>query len=154
MIVKDKTMSSLEIDDLYKGNGNYRGVQYINNLKNIEPLQDGEFMVVAVDAIEDDDMMAHFVGIFMQENVLSYFNSYGIDCPMQVLKYGIRSRATLLEWQDSLKQGNSNLCGFLVCYILDGLIAGRNLVEMVDTLEVFPKTEKNRAMLAQYYRGR
>ena len=151
MIKEDFPVSNREIDELYKDNNKYRSVKYIFELKDEKKIENGEFFIVAMDVRPSDGIMAHFVLIYRRDDTLVFFNSYGIDVPRQIMKFGSRSGCKLIEYNDTMYQGLSNLCGYYCCYVLDLLLEGKMLSEIVETLHEYPFVRKNKEVLINHY---
>lgn len=135
-VSKNIPLDSHITDDYYAGNKNYRGTIFIFDLDKIEPLKDGEFMIVAIDRNPNDNEMAHFTSLYRAGTRGIFFNSYGIETPLQVLKYAKRSGCKEIDFSDTMYQEGvlNQRCGYYCIYVLDRLIESEDLKRTLATL--------------------
>jgi len=149
MARNNEPLSNVEICELFREDEHYLGTRYIHELKSIPPMRKGDYLVCAIDANTQDNVIAHFTGMYRDlEGNGVFFNSYGIEIPSEVLKYFGRSECKIVKTNGKLLQRNeSNLCGYWVIYVLDSLRKGQKIEDILKKFKEYPRNEKNGSTL-------
>jgi hypothetical protein len=68
------------------------------------------------------------------ENVF-YFDSYGVDCPIQIAKYLKSSGKKLLYNTSQYQPIDSQLCGYYCCYVINEMTKGNSYYDTIYALD-------------------
>ncbi len=130
----------------------YRGVQYSFDLGKRVPLEDGQFMIIAIDQDPNDEIIAHFVGIRREGNMFFYYNSYGHPMvPYDVLLYSTRCGCRTIVQNEKQHQGilkPSNRCGYYTMYVLDELME-KEYADVMATLQ--NDEDANKSVISEHF---
>ena len=91
---------------------------------------DNECLVLNIDHSNNDG--THWTCLFIKNNILYYFDSYGFAPPLEVLDY-CKSKNRFYN-SFKIQQYNEVLCGHYCIYVLYRLSNGCNFYDILDEL--------------------
>ena len=93
---------------------------------------------------------SHWVCTFAKNNVINYFDSFGLPPFQEMVDHAKKQNVTLLHQNQQIQNLYSSVCGYFCLYFLNEMNKG---VDYFDLLQVFgTDTIKNEAFLERYFK--
>ena len=93
---------------------------------------------------------SHWVSTYAKDNVINYFDSFGLPPFEEMVNHAKKKNVTLLHQNQQLQNLYSSVCGYFCLYFLNEMNKG---VDYFDLLQVFDKdTIKNEAFIERYFK--
>ena len=93
---------------------------------------------------------SHWVSTYVRDNVINYFDSFGLPPFQELVDHAKRKNLTLLHQNQQLQNLYSATCGYYCLYFLNEMNKG---VDYFDLLQVFSSdTNKNEKFIENYFR--
>ena len=93
---------------------------------------------------------SHWVSTYAKDNVINYFDSFGLPPFQEMVNHAKRKNLTLLHQNQHIQNLYSNTCGYFCLYFLNEMNKG---VDYLDLLQVFSSdTYKNEEFIEKYFR--
>ena len=93
---------------------------------------------------------SHWVSTYAKDNVINYFDSFGLPPFKELVDHAKRKNLTLLHQDQQLQNLYSVTCGYFCLYFLNEMNKG---VDYFDLLQVFSNdTNKNEKFIENYFR--
>ena len=93
---------------------------------------------------------SHWVSTYAKDNVINYFDSFGLPPFEEMVNHAKKKNVTLLHQNQQLQNLYSSVCGYFCLYFLNEMNKG---VDYFDLLQVFDKdTIKNEKFIERYFR--
>jgi hypothetical protein len=119
IILPNEPLSNFQILDAVKGIPNFRGVYLRDELpKKAKKKECGIFNLA------DDPPGTHWVAWFKSNSLKIYFDSYGIQPPLEIIEY---LGNPVYYSTDQIQPNGTVLCGHLCLYVLKELSKGKPL---------------------------
>ena len=93
---------------------------------------------------------SHWVATYVKDNVINYFDSFGLPPFQEILDHAKRRNLTLLHQNQQIQNLYTTTCGFFCLYFLNEM---HQNVDYFDLLQVFDTdTNKNEKFIENYFR--
>ena len=93
---------------------------------------------------------SHWTSTYVKNNVINYFDSFGLPPFQELVDHAKRKNLTLLHQNQQLQNLYSTTCGYFCLYFLNEMNKGK---DYFDLLQVFSKdTYKNEEFIEKYFR--
>ena len=93
---------------------------------------------------------SHWVATYVKDNVINYFDSFGMAPFQELVNHAVRKNLTLLHQDQQIQNLYTTTCGFYCLYFLNEMHKGR---EYLDILKVFSlDTNENEKFIAKYFK--
>ena len=93
---------------------------------------------------------SHWIATYAKNNVINYFDSFGLPPFEEMLNHAKRQNVTLLHQNQQLQNLYTTSCGYYCLYFLNEMNKG---VDYFDLLQVFSRdTNKNEKFIENYFR--
>ena len=93
---------------------------------------------------------SHWVSTWVKNNVINYFDSFGLPPFQELLNHAKRKNLTLLHQDQQLQNLYTSTCGYFCLYFQNEMNKG---VDYFDLLQVFSSdTYKNEEFIEKYFR--
>ena len=93
---------------------------------------------------------SHWVSTYVKNNVINYFDSFGMQPFQELVDHAKRKNLTLLHQNQQLQNLYSTTCGYFCLYFLNEMNKG---VDYFDLLQVFSNdTNKNEKFIENYFK--
>ena len=121
---RDRSLSSLEINEYFKNNKYYGGCLSKDELKNKKP--DNKFWIVNL-MDSDKGGGSHWVLVFdciipdANRDMCMYFDPYGIHPPPVIVNFMKRSKKGKIYTDDQYQDMDSTQCGYYCIYVVEQL---------------------------------
>ena len=94
---------------------------------------------------------SHWVSTYVRDNVINYFDSFGLPPFQELVDHAKRKNLTLLHQNQQLQNLYTTTCGYYCLYFLNEMNKG---VDYFDLLQVFSNdTNKNEKFIENYFRS-
>ena len=135
----------MKIQKYYKNEPRFNGVYSRDNLSTIK---DGAY-VINID--EYSDIGAHWVALYVQNNNINYFDSFGVKhIPKEIIKFienrNIKTSIFRIQAYDSI------MCGYFCIAFIDCMFKGKSLTDYTNPFS--PNDfKKNDDTILKYFRN-
>ena len=93
---------------------------------------------------------SHWVATYVRDNVINYFDSFGLPPFEELVNHAKRKNLTLLHQNQQIQNLYTLTCGYYCLYFLNEMNKG---VDYFDLLQVFSNdTNKNEAFIERYFK--
>ena len=93
---------------------------------------------------------SHWCATYAKNNVINYFDSFGMPPFEEMLQHAKKENVTLLHQNQQIQNLYTNTCGYYCLYFLNEMNKG---VDYFDLLQVFSHdTHKNEQFIEKYFR--
>ena len=115
-------LTNLEIKKYYKNEPRFNGVYSRDNLSKIK---DGAY-VINLD--EYSDIGTHWIALYVKNNVVTYFDSFGVEhIPKEIIKLiknrNIKTNIFRIKAYDLI------MCGYFCIAVIDFMFKGKSLTD-------------------------
>ena len=95
---------------------------------------------------------SHWVSTYVKDNVINYFDSFGMPPFQEMVNHAIRKNKTLLHQNNQIQNIISTTCGYFCLYFLNEMNKG---ISYYDLLKVFDihDTKKNEKFIERYFKN-
>jgi len=92
---------------------------------------------------------SHWVSTYIRDNVVNYFDSFGLPPFQEIVDHAKRKNLTLLHQNRQIQHLNTTTCGYFCLYFLNEMHKG---VDYFDLLQVFSfDTMENEKFIEKYF---
>jgi len=92
---------------------------------------------------------SHWVSTYVKDNVINYFDSFGLPPFQEIVDHAKKKNLTLLHQNQQIRNLYTATCGWFCLYFLNEMNKGRNCF---DLLQVFSfDTMKNEKFIEKYF---
>ena len=93
---------------------------------------------------------SHWIATYAKNNVINYFDSFGMPPFEEMLQHAKKENVTLLHQNQQIQNLYTNTCGYYCLYFLNEMNKGK---DYFDLLQVFSSdTYKNEKFIEKYFR--
>jgi len=94
---------------------------------------------------------SHWVSTYVKDNVINYFDSFGLPPFQEIVDHAKKKNLTLLHQNQQIQHLNTTACGYYFLYFLNEIHKG---VDYFDLLQVFSfDTMKNEKFIEKYFKN-
>ena len=92
---------------------------------------------------------SHWVSTYVKDNVINYFDSFGLPPFQEIVDHAKKKNLTLLHQNQQIQHLNTTTCGYFCLYFLNEMHKG---VDYFDLLQVFDfDTMENEKFIEKYF---
>ena len=95
---------------------------------------------------------SHWVATYVKDNVINYFDSFGMPPFQEMVNHAKKKNLTLLHQNNQIQNLKTTTCGYFCLYFLNEMNKGNsyyNLLQVFDILD----TMKNERLIESYFRN-
>ena len=138
-------LTNFEIQKYYQNEPKFNGVFSRDNLPN--KIKDGAY-VINLD--EYSDIGTHWVALWVNNNNVTYFDSFGVEhIPKEIIKFienrNIKTNIFRIQAYDSI------MCGYFCIRFIDFMLAGKKLTDYTNLFSPYD-FKKNDNIILSYFR--
>ena len=124
-------LTNVEIKEYYKNEPRFIGVYSRDNLS--KTIKNGAY-VINLD--EYADLGTHWVALYVKNNEITYFDSFGVEyIPKEILHFiGNRNIKTNIF---RIQADNSIMCGYFSIGFIDFMLAGKGLIDFTSLFSTY-----------------
>ena len=124
-------LTKFEIQKYYQNETRFNGVDSVDNLPKIKD----EVYVINLD--EYSDIGTHWVALYVHNNDVTYFNSFGVEHIPKEIKAFIDHSLSIATNIFRIQAYNSIMCGYFRIGFVDFMLAGKTLTEFTNLLQIW-----------------
>ena len=110
----------------YQNDPRFNGIYSRDNLHKIK---DGAYVI---NLYEYSDVRTHWVTLYMQNNDVTYFDSFGVEHIPKEIKASIDRSLSIAANIFRIQAYDSIMCGYFCVGFIDFMLAGKNLTEFTN----------------------
>ena len=129
----------------------YLNIPINNVLSRDQTVPHGHKLALFIYNLEPSYMKgSHWCATYVKNNVIYYFDSFGLPPFQELLNHAKRKNLTLLHQDKQLQNISTSTCGYYTIYFLNEMNKGK---DFFDLLQVFSSdTNKNEAFIERYFK--
>ena len=139
-------LTDVEIQKYYKNELKFNDVQSRNNLPIIK---DGAY---AINIDEFKSIGTHQIALYVNDNNIIYFGSFGVEyIPKQIKKFIVSYKKIYHnKYFNAIQAYNQIMCGYFCIGFIDLMLKDKNLLDYTDLFS-HNKYEKNDKVILKYF---
>ena len=130
-LMRPHPLTKFEIQKYYQNETRFNGVDSVDNLPKIKD----EVYVINLD--EYSDIGTHWVALYVHNNDVTYFNSFGVEHIPKEIKAFIDHSLSIATNIFRIQAYNSIMCGYFRIGFVDFMLAGKTLTEFTNLLQIW-----------------
>ena len=137
-------LTNFEIEEYYEDEPKFNGIYSRDNLP--ETIKNGAY---AINLVEYADVGTHWVALYLKDNEITYFDSFGVEHVSKEIKrfIGYKNIKTNIF---RMQADNSKICGYFCIGFIDFMFAGRNLIDFSSLFSPYD-FKKNDDIILSYF---
>ena len=144
-VIPPHTLTNFEIKEYYKNEAKFNGVYSGDNLP--KTIKYGAYVI---NLYEYADVGTHWIALYVKNNEVIYFDSFGVEHVPKEIKRFIghkNTKANIFRTQAD----NSIMCGYFCIGFIDFMFAGRSLIDFTSLFSPYD-FRKNEKIILDYYK--
>ena len=138
-------LTNFEIQEYYKNEPRFNGVYYRDNLP--KTIKSGTY-VINLD--EYEDVGAHWIALYVKNNEITYFNSFGVEhVPKEIKKFIEHKNIKINIFK--IQADNSTMCGYVCIGFINFMFAGKSLIDFTSLFSPYG-FKKNGVIILSYFK--
>ena len=144
---KHEPMSNFDLLDWCK----YLNISIKNVLSRDQTVPHNHKLAIFIYNLEPSYMNgSHWVSTYVKDNVINYFDSFGLPPFEELVNHAKKKNVTLLHQNQQLQNLYTTTCGYFCLYFLNEMNKGK---DYFDLLQVFSHdTNKNEQFIERYFK--
>ena len=137
-------LTNFEIQEYYKNEPRFNGVYSRDNLRKTK---NGAYIVNLDEYL---DSGTHWIALYVKENEITYFDSFGVEhVPKEIKKFiGHKNIETNIF---RIQADNSIMCGYFFIGFIDFILAGKSLIDFTGLFSPYD-FKKNDDIILSYFK--
>ena len=95
---------------------------------------------------------SHWVSTYVKDNVINYFDSFGLPPFQEIVNHARKKNLTLLHQNNQIQNINTTTCGYFCLYFLNEMNKGISYFNLLKVFDIHD-TIKNEKFLEQYFKN-
>ena len=95
---------------------------------------------------------SHWVATYVKDNVINYFDSFGMPPFQEIVNHSKRKNMTLFYQNNQLQNIKTSTCGYFCLYFLNEMNKGNSYYNLLEVFDIYD-TMKNERFLKHYFRN-
>ena len=95
---------------------------------------------------------SHWVSTYVKDNVVNYFDSFGLPPFQEIVNHARKKNLTLLHQNNQIQNLMTTTCGYFCLYFLNEMNKGKSYFDLLEVFDIF-NTVKNEKFLEQYFKN-
>ena len=95
---------------------------------------------------------SHWVATYVKDNVINYFDSFGMPPFQEMVNHAKRKKLTLLHQNDQIQNINTSTCGYFCLYCLNEMNKGNSYFNLLEAFNIHD-TMKNERFIKHYFKN-
>ena len=95
---------------------------------------------------------SHWVATYVKDNVVSYFDSFGMPPFQEIVNHAKRKNVTLLHQNNQIQNLWTTTCGYFCLYFLNEMNKGNSYYNLLEVFNIHD-TMKNEKFIEHYFRN-
>ena len=95
---------------------------------------------------------SHWVATYVKDNVINYFDSFGMPPFQEIVNHAKKKNLTLLHQNNQIQKIQTTTCGYFCLYFLNELNKGSTYYDLLKVFDIHDTT-KNERLIESYFRN-
>ena len=95
---------------------------------------------------------SHWVATYVKDNVINYFDSFGLPPFQEMVNHARKKNLTLLHQNNQIQNLLTTTCGYFCLYFLNEMNKGKTYFDLLEVFDIY-NTVKNEKFLEQYFKN-
>ena len=95
---------------------------------------------------------SHWVATYVKDNVINYFDSFGMPPFQELVNHAKRKNLTLLHQNNQIQNINTTTCGYFCLYFLNEMNKGKSYFNLLEAFDIHD-TMKNERFIKHYFKN-
>ena len=95
---------------------------------------------------------SHWVSTYVKDNVINYFDSFGLPPFQEIVNHARKKNLTLLHQNNQIQNINTTTCGYFCLYFLNEMNKGISYFNLLKVFDIHD-TIKNEKFIEQYFKN-
>ena len=95
---------------------------------------------------------SHWVSTYMKDNVINYFDSFGLPPIQEIVNRARKKNLTLLHQNNQIQNINTTTCGYFCLYLLNEMNKGKTYFDLLQVFDIHG-TMKNEKFIKRYFKN-
>ena len=95
---------------------------------------------------------SHWVATYVKDNVINYFDSFGMPPFQEIVNHAKRKNLTLLHQNNQIQNMYTTTCGYFCLYFLNEMNKGKSYFDLLQVFDI-NDTMKNEKFIEHYFRN-
>ena len=143
-LISPHPLTNFEIEEYYENEPRFNGVYSSDNLP--KTIKNGAY-VINIDEYADEG--TNWIGLYVKNNEIAYFDSFGVEHVHKEIKRFIGHKNTKTNIF-RIQAGNSIMCGYFCIGFIDLMFAGRNLIDFSSLFSPYDFKKNDKIILAYF----
>jgi len=97
---------------------------------------------------------SHWVATFVKDNVINYFDSFGMSSTEEILNHARRKNLTLLHQENQLQNIKTTTRGYFCLYFLNEMNKGKTYFDLLKVFNIHDTMKNERFIYILYFLSR
>ena len=95
---------------------------------------------------------SHWVSTYVKDNIINYFDSFGLPPFQEIVNHARRQNLTLLHQNNQIQNINITTCGYFRLYFLNEMNKGKTYFDLLKVFHI-DDTMKNEKFIERYFKN-
>ena len=95
---------------------------------------------------------SHWVATYVKDNVINYFDSFGMPPFQEIVNHAKKKNLTLLHQNNQIQNIQTTTCGYFCLYFLNEMNKGNSYYDLLQVFDI-NDTMKNERFIEYYFRN-
>ena len=95
---------------------------------------------------------SHWVATYVEDNVINYFDSFGMPPFQEMVNHAKKKNLTLLHQNNQIQNIQTTTCGYFCLYFLNEMNKGNSYYDLLQVFDI-NDTMKNESFIEHYFRN-
>ena len=95
---------------------------------------------------------SHWVATYVKDNVINYFDSFGMPPFQEIVNHAKKKNLTLLHQNNQIQNIQTTTCGYFCLYFLNEMNKGNSYYDLLQVFDI-NDTMKNESFIEHYFRN-
>ena len=138
------SFNNFEIKEYCKNEHRFNGVYSRDNLP--KAIKNGAYVINLGEYV---DVGTHWIALYVKNNEVIYFDSFGVDYVPKEIKRLIRHK-NIKTNMFRIQADNSIMCGYFCIGFIDCMFAGRSLIDFTSLFSPYDFKKNDKIILAYF----
>ena len=95
---------------------------------------------------------SHWVATYVKDNIINYFDSFGMPPFQELVNHAKRKNLTLLHQNNQIQNISTTACGYFCLYFLNEMNKGKLYYDLLKVFDTH-NTMKNERFIKHYFKN-
>ena len=95
---------------------------------------------------------SHWVSTYVKDNVVNYFDSFGLPPFQEIVNHARKKNLTLLHQNNQIQNLMTTTCGYFCLYFLNEINNGKSYFDLLKVFDIYDTTN-NEKFIEQYFKN-